>query len=92
MSLSNLEALSGDSNGNIYFFDSNRLRRYVISSCSVQTLAGNGSYGYNGNNVSASSVHFSYPRAIWVNTMGDVYITESNNQRVRFYSKAAGRV
>jgi uncharacterized protein YceK len=37
MSLSNIQALSGDSNGNIYFFDNNRLRRYLISSSSVQT-------------------------------------------------------
>eukprot|EP01040_Poterioochromonas_malhamensis_P014444 gene14444-biopygen3304 len=92
MSLSNIQALSGDSNGNIYFFDSNYLRRYVISSSSVQTLAGAGTSGYNGNNVSASSVYFSNPRAIWVNTMGDVYIADSDNQRVRLYNKAAGRV
>eukprot|EP01040_Poterioochromonas_malhamensis_P027193 gene27193-biopygen3851 len=92
MSLSNLQALSGDSNGNIYFFDNGRLRRYIVSSSSVQTLAGNGVSGYNGNNVSASRVYFSNPRAIWVNTMGDVYIAEPNNQRVRLYNHAMGRV
>eukprot|EP01040_Poterioochromonas_malhamensis_P027228 gene27228-biopygen4786 len=94
MSLSNIQALSGDSNGNIYFFDNNRLRRYLISSSSVQTLAGDlyGTSGYNGNNVSASSVYFFYPNAMWVNTKGDVYIAEPNNQRVRLYNRAAGRV
>eukprot|EP01040_Poterioochromonas_malhamensis_P015217 gene15217-biopygen3555 len=98
MSLSDIQALSGDSNGNLYFMANGRLTKYVISSSSVQILAGtglflgNGKTEYNQDNASASGVFFYNPREMWVNTKGDVYLTESGLHLVRVYNQAAERV
>ncbi len=73
-----------DSSGNIYIADyGNHCIRKVDTAGTITTLAGNGLYGYFGDNGPAISARLYYPSSIVVDTLGNIYIADTFNNRIR---------
>jgi sugar lactone lactonase YvrE len=82
--LSDPVALAVDSGGNFYFADLNNGRiRKVSTAGIITTVAGNGDYGYNGDNIPALSAKLSTLWGVAVDSAGDVYFVDEQNQRIR---------
>lgn len=76
--------LAVDSGGNVYFADANNGRiRKVSTAGTITTVAGNGDYGYNGDNIPALSAKLSTLGGVAVDSAGDVYFVDAQNQRIR---------
>lgn len=78
-------AIAADSNGNVFFADSNnnRVREIVASSSVIQTVAGNGEQGYTGDGGSATSATLDTPQGIAIDSAGNLYLSDTHNNRVR---------
>ncbi|HTB06519.1 MAG TPA: T9SS type A sorting domain-containing protein, partial [Bacteroidia bacterium] len=70
---------------NTYIVDLNnqRIRKVNNASGIINTVCGNGSYGYNGDGISAASAELYDPTGIAVDDSGNIYIADQGNQRVR---------
>jgi hypothetical protein len=77
--------MATDKAGNVYIADflNNRIRLVTISTGIITTFAGDGTGGYGGDNIQATASEVSEPTGIVVDTMGNVYIADYQNQRVR---------
>jgi sugar lactone lactonase YvrE len=73
-----------DGAGNLYIADTgnNRIRK-VIPGGTITTVAGNGTAGYNGDNIAATSAQINTPTGVAVDGAGNVYVADLNNQRIR---------
>ncbi|MHB1953016.1 MAG: NHL domain-containing protein [Sulfobacillus sp.] len=80
-----------DSAGNLYIADSynNRIRKVSAITGVITTVAGNGTYGYAGDNGPATSAELSYPQGVVLDSLGNLYIPDSYNQRIRKVSTNA---
>jgi uncharacterized protein (TIGR03437 family) len=79
--------LTLDGAGNLYIVDeiANRVRR-VSPDGIISTFAGNGIASYSGDGGPAASAGLNFPQSIAVDTLGNAYITDRNNSRVRMVS------
>lgn len=77
-------AVACDRYGNIYIADTynNRVRK-VNPSGIITTVAGNGSTGYSGDGIPATSASVFLPRGVAVDKTGNLYISEYGNSRIR---------
>jgi uncharacterized protein (TIGR03437 family) len=75
-----------DSVGSLYIADTfnNRIRK--VSGGVITTVAGNGTYGFSGDNGSATSAQLAYPTGVAVGPAGGLYIADSRNDRIRMVS------
>ena len=73
-----------DGAGNIYIADytNNRVRK-VDTTGTITTVAGNGTQGYNGDNISATSAELYSPSGIALGGPGTIYICDFGNSRIR---------
>lgn len=78
-----------DSAGNLYIADSGNNRVRKVSNGVITTVAGNGTAGFSGDNGLATSAQLSAPRGIAVDSAGNVYIADLNNNRIRILTPAA---
>ena len=72
--------------GNIYIADAgNSVVRLVASSGVITTVAGHtsGGAGYSGDNALATGAQFNLPTNVVVDSAGNYYIADSNNNRIR---------
>jgi len=72
-----------DSAGNLYIADTGNDRIRKVSNGVIITVAGNGTQGFSGDNAPATSAQMNYPWGVTVDPAGNVYIADSNNNRVR---------
>jgi len=73
-----------DALGNLYIVDSyNHRIRKVSTSGIISTFAGNGVQGYTGDGGYATNAELNYPEGVAVDFKGNVYIADSDNQRIR---------
>jgi len=79
----NPENLMVDSSGNVYFGDYLNLRVRKISAGIINTIAGSGSAGYNGENLPALTTNVDAPIAVGLDNLGSVYILDDIQARVR---------
>src|SRR5208282_1269376 len=49
----------------------------------ITTVAGNGTFGYNGDNGPATSAELQVPSGVAVDSAGNLYIADSSNNRIR---------
>jgi sugar lactone lactonase YvrE len=92
--LSSPHALTVDANGNIYFTDTGnqRIRKINAATGLITTIAGNGSYGYTGDNGLATAAEFSNPNSVAVDANGNIYIADYGNSCVRRINSTSGIV
>jgi RPA family protein len=72
------------STGEVYIADTLNYRIRVVSTSGIiTTFAGNGNSGYSGDGGPATSAELYYPSGVAVSSTGEVYITDTDNHRVR---------
>ena len=70
--------------GNVYFVDEQNLRlRKISTSGIISTIAGTGISGYSGDNGPATLAKLYFPTGVAADTLGNVFIADYGNQRVR---------
>ncbi|HEY0758068.1 MAG TPA: Ig-like domain repeat protein [Acidisarcina sp.] len=81
-----------DSLGNIYLADSgdNRVRRVDATSGVITTIAGDGSSAFRGDGGPATLAGLSQPAALALDGAGNLYISDTANQRIRSLNLASG--
>ena len=74
-----------DSSGNLYIADThnNRVREVTTSTGIINTIAGSGTKGYSGDGGAPKSAALSFPMAVAIDSLGDVYIADYNNNVIR---------
>jgi sugar lactone lactonase YvrE len=77
--------LALDKSGNLLIVDSsNCMIRRVSPDGIISTIAGTGACGYNGDGaLQASIATLNSPRDVAVDSMGNIYISDTGNQRIR---------
>jgi len=81
-----------DSAGNLYIADTdnNRIREVSAATGVITTVAGNGIDGFSGDNGPATSAKLASPQGVAVDSVGNLYIADTNNSRIREVSAASG--
>jgi hypothetical protein len=73
-----------DSSGNIYIADTDNSRiRKVTPGGVITTVAGNGTPVYSGDGGPATLASLKYPYGVAVDSSGNIYIADSQNNRIR---------
>ena len=73
-----------DAAGNVYIADNNNnVVRVVSASGIISTYAGNDTAGYNGDGIPASHASLCGPQGIAFDAVGNLYIADAGNNRVR---------
>jgi sugar lactone lactonase YvrE len=79
-----------DASGNLYIADQNNDRiRKVNASGIITTIAGNGTFGYSGNNGPATSAELDLPVGVTLDCSGNLYIADRQNEGIRKVSEVA---
>jgi len=94
------EGITLDANANLYVADTNNHRIREVSSATgvIATIAGNGftngngTGGYNGDGISATSAKLNFPYAVAFDPTGNMYIPDSANQRIREVMAVSGAI
>src|SRR5438552_13347400 len=83
-----------DGSGNIFIADTynDRIREVVAATGNIQTVAGNGTYGFSGDGGPAASAELSSPAGVFVDTAGNIFIADSGNLRIREVVAATGNI
>lgn len=76
-------AVAVDGAGNVYIADTLNNRVREIVSGTITTVAGNGTQGFAGDGGSATSAQLNLPRGVVLDAAGDLYISDTGNNRVR---------
>lgn len=85
--LSSPQGVAWDGDGNLYIADTGNQRiRRVDSAGNVSTIAGTGTYGYGGDGGPALQAQLASPRGLAVDLCGNIYVADSDNDRVRVLS------
>jgi uncharacterized protein (TIGR03437 family) len=78
------EGLALDAAGNVYIADTNdNAVRKVTPNGIITTIAGNGLTGFAGDGGLATRAQLNRPRAVAVDSAGNVYVADTGNHRVR---------
>jgi hypothetical protein len=81
-----------DGAGNLYIADQNnhRIRMVTAATSVITTVAGNGTAGVAGDGGPATSAQVNTPQGVAVDTVGNVYIADTNNHRLRKVTASTG--
>ena len=84
-SLGRVASVAVDPSGNVFFAlqEYNAVLRLNPATGTVTPVAGNGSIGYSGDNGPATNAQLSAPWGVAVDSVGNLYIADSGNHRVR---------
>ena len=69
---------------------SSRIRKVASSSGLITTVAGNGSFGFNGNNILATRAILASPRIITSDSLGNLYVIDEYSYRIRKITRSTG--
>jgi sugar lactone lactonase YvrE len=82
-SLDTPSSVGVDPSGNIFIADTHNHRIREVSGGKISTFAGNGAPGFLGEGTPAVNAAIDYPLGVAADDSGNVYIADSNNERVR---------
>ncbi len=87
---SDIGQIAVDAAGNLYVPDmfTNRIRKVDATNGYVRTIAGSHDVGDDGDGGPALFAHFARPSAVAADAAGNVYIADTNNNRIRKISAA----
>ncbi len=89
--LGNPYAIAVDTAGNQYIADDqNSAIRKIGTDGVVTTVAGTGTSGYSGDGSAATIARLNDPRGVAVNSVGDIYISDTGNERIRRVDHSTG--
>ena len=74
-------------NGNVYIAEANRILK-VSASGGITTVVGNGTAGYSGDGGPPAAALVNLPGALALDAIGNLYIADSGNNRVRMIVRA----
>jgi len=87
--LSGPRGVAVDAAGNFYISDyANHRIRKVTTDGVISTVAGNGTSGFSGDGGPATSAQLSYSNGVALDAAGNLYISDSNNNRIRMVTPA----
>jgi hypothetical protein len=71
---------------NIFVADTsnNKIRKVTIATTTVSTVVGTATNGYNGDGVKATNAQLNLPYGVDVDSLGNIYIADTGNNRIRF--------
>lgn len=74
-----------DNEGNLYIADTNnnRIRKIDIKTGVISTVAGSNAFGYSGDGKDAKDALLNSPEGVAVDSKGNIYITDTNNNCIR---------
>ena len=82
-----------DREGNFYIADQQNNNVWKIdTACLITSIAGTGSGGYNGDSIPATSAELKQPNAVIVDSIGNIYIADALNSRIRKIDRASGLI
>ena len=83
--LYNATGIAIDASDNIYIADlgNHRIRKITASTGIITTVAGNGIQGFSGDGGLAINAQFNMPWDILIDGIGNLYITDNGNNRIR---------
>ena len=92
--LTNPRSVAVDSLGNVYFSEpnNNRVRRIGVGSGVISTVAGTGEHGFSGDGGPATSATMRGPTYLAVDGLGNLYISDQGNHRVRRVDATTGTI
>ena len=84
IALNSPQATAMDSAGNLYIADRGNHRiRKVDTNGTITTVAGNGTWGFGGDNGPATSAQLNAPTGVALDSAGKLYIADTYNHRIR---------
>src|SRR5207302_1588009 len=83
-----------DSFGNLFIADTgnSRIRKVVAATGNIQTVAGNGTFGFSGDGGPAISAALSGPEGVFLDSCGNLFIADTGNSRIRKVVAATGNI
>src|SRR5438309_1663220 len=92
--LSGPEGVFLDSSGNLFIADTgnSRIRKVVAATGNIQTVAGNGTFGFSGDGGPAISAALSDPEGVFLDSSGNLFIADTGNSRIREVVAATGKI
>jgi uncharacterized protein (TIGR03437 family) len=82
-SLSTPSEVAVDAAGNAFFTSGNTVLRLDGITGILSLVAGNGTYGFSGDNGAAANAQLAAPTGVAVDLAGNLYVADGNNLRVR---------
>jgi sugar lactone lactonase YvrE len=85
-------AIAVDTSGNLFIVNVylNRIRKVSATTGIITTVAGNGKFGFSGDGGPATSASLNYPQGIALDVAGNIFISDTNNLRIREVSASTG--
>src|SRR5581483_675847 len=88
------EGVAVDGAGDLFIADGHdqRVREVVAATGVITTVAGTGTFGYNGEGGLATGAELAFPEGVAVDGAGDLFIADTANNRVREVAAASGLI
>jgi len=92
--ISSADGLALDDSDNIYIADqsNDRIRKVNYKTGIITTIAGTGTLGYSGDGAAATAAEIAAPQGVAVDKLGNVYIADFDNNRIRMVTYATGKI
>ena len=85
-------SIAADGAGNLYIAGHHRIRKVDAASGNISTIAGTGEAGFGGDGGPAAAAQFNFPHHLSTDGVGNVYIADRDNQRIRKVDAATGDI